>query len=47
LTATGDEDVGTFGGKPLGGGEANTAVATRDDCDFSFQLGHGRSLPSI
>jgi len=47
LTAAGDEDVGPFCAKPFGGGEANTAVATRDDCDFSFQFGYGCSLSRI
>ena len=47
LTAAGDEDMPPFGAKPLGGVEANAAVATRDDRGFSFQLGDGFSLPRI
>jgi hypothetical protein len=40
LTALRDEDVGAFAHKPLRRGKANTAIATRNERDFSFKLSH-------
>src|SRR5713226_2421447 len=37
VTATGDEDVRAFRDEPLCSGEADSAVASGDDRDFSFQ----------
>ena len=46
LTPARDEDVGTFVREPLGGGEADAAVAPRDHRDLSFELlRHGGALP--
>src|SRR5262245_45156526 len=40
LTAPRDEDVGAFVHKLLRRGKANTAIATRNEGNFSFQLVH-------
>src|SRR5262245_28942580 len=40
LTAPGDEDVGAFLHELLRRGQANAAIATRNECDFSFKLAH-------
>src|SRR5262245_18840408 len=40
LTAPGDEDVGAFLHELLRRRETDAAVATRDECDFSFKLAH-------
>src|SRR5262249_42712970 len=40
LTAPGDEDVGAFLHELLRRRETDAAVATRDECDFSFELAH-------
>src|SRR6266403_2520541 len=40
LAAPGDEDVGAFLHEPLRRRETDAAVATRDECDFSFKLAH-------
>src|SRR5262249_37391982 len=40
LTAPGDEDVGAFLHEPLRRRETDAAVATRDECDFSFKFAH-------
>src|SRR6266481_2041471 len=46
LTAPGDEDVSALLGEPLGGGEADSAIAPGDDRDFPLQsLRHGVLLP--
>jgi hypothetical protein len=40
LTAPRDEDVRAFVGKLLGRRQAKAAVATSDECNFSFKLTH-------
>src|SRR5262249_47474592 len=40
LTAPGDEDVGAFLHELLRRRETDAAVATRDECDFPFELAH-------
>src|SRR5262249_184650 len=40
LTAPGDEDVGAFLHELLRRRETDAAVATRDECNFSFKLAH-------
>src|SRR5262245_43237563 len=40
LTAPGDEDVGAFLHELLRRREPDAAVATRNECDFSFKLAH-------
>jgi len=47
LTATGDEDVRAFRDEPLCRGEADSAVASSHDRDFSFQLCHGSCSSSM
>src|SRR5262249_40171429 len=41
LTTPRDEDVGAFAHKPLGRCQADAAIATRNEGNFSFQLTHG------
>src|SRR5262249_2333073 len=38
LSAAGDEDVGAFRDEPVGGGQADAAVASGDDGDFPFHV---------